>query len=1046
MRSHLLKNVCFALFLIAGALAGVTTFTIAQAPPPPADQLVLECGPPADVGDRIDTSGFYVPNYPADRTDRIEMRLISWTTGIFTIYLEARENSFDGRLIGIAPLTIEFTGTVPVDVSFPFFDAPFPRGQTVTFQFQVLENTGPVIFFDIGPCGLGDPGCDLCGGRIVQTENLAPPLGSFRRNSVYVKIYSPPCKLENHASAPDFAKTGQSERFVANSWTEDCAGAVTVDWDFGDGTHSNQADAEHAYAAPGIYTWICRASLGGESTTESGIVRVGNYLFVKTDGSGDQCSQASPCSIETALVNANDGDTVILAAGTYTGTGAEVAKIEKTLAFVGGWDGTDSTFYPNCRPDMTTTLDGQGARRVIFIKPGTFPLVQCIEIRRGSSSEKGGGIMAEGASLTLRDVGVEDCSSDTQGVTDGLGGGLYFTGGDLFVYRGSFINNYASCAAGCAGARGGAIYAGLASSVEIAKSLFKENGAWLGGALHLEQSPFSITDCTFQKNGKSHMTGYGGAIQAGQGNGIIRRTRFEKNFASNDNGTIALIDSKADLSENEIICDNNYRVPGIGAYRCLVSFTNNSVSSGSSALLDYAALYLENSDIMALHNTFARNGGAENGTAFGILNGSADLKNNIFAGNGRAVFAGEGGSIDMDHTLWGSGAWANGTETFGPGSVKRSTDIYGDPLFASPDENNYHISVGSPAVDTGLNAGILIDIDGAPRPAINGYDIGADELDRGNPLSLNPSATPSNGMAPLEVAFSGDFNGGAPGYTYLWDFGDGESSADRNPHHTYTQPGEYHPIFKVTDGFGSSASETLNISVVAACGLGCQATVPETGIAGETVSFAVTISATHCAGEPTVAWDFGDGSSSAEQNPTHTYSAPGQYTWSVSVKVEDLVCKKTGAIKISQPCTLECGVTTPTSARAGSPVPFKASSTSSGCSGEVSYLWDFGDGATGAGMETSHTYSAAGTFTWTMRAKIQGISCTRTGQITISAAIPGDCDGDGAVSIGEVQKAINMFLGAAPPDCGVDCNGDGKISIGEVQKVINAFLGLPSSC
>ena len=60
--------------------------------------------------------------------------------------------------------------------------------------------------------------------------------------------------------------------------------------------------------------------------------------------------------------------------------------------------------------------------------------------------------------------------------------------------------------------------------------------------------------------------------------------------------------------------------------------------------------------------------------------------------------------------------------------------------------------------------------------------------------------------------------------------------------------------------------------------------------------------------------------------------------------------------------------------------------------------------------------------------------------------LPGDCDGNGQVSIGEVQKAINMFLGTQAPACGVDCNGDGTVSIGEVQKVINAFLGLASSC
>lgn len=59
---------------------------------------------------------------------------------------------------------------------------------------------------------------------------------------------------------------------------------------------------------------------------------------------------------------------------------------------------------------------------------------------------------------------------------------------------------------------------------------------------------------------------------------------------------------------------------------------------------------------------------------------------------------------------------------------------------------------------------------------------------------------------------------------------------------------------------------------------------------------------------------------------------------------------------------------------------------------------------------------------------------------------PGDCEGNGAVSIGEVQQAINMFLEIIPPDCGVDCNRDGMVSIGEAQKVINGFLGLAAGC
>jgi len=46
-------------------------------------------------------------------------------------------------------------------------------------------------------------------------------------------------------------------------------------------------------------------------------------LFVTPGGGGD-CSQASPCGLQTALSQAVDGDTLYLAQGTYTGTGGAV--------------------------------------------------------------------------------------------------------------------------------------------------------------------------------------------------------------------------------------------------------------------------------------------------------------------------------------------------------------------------------------------------------------------------------------------------------------------------------------------------------------------------------------------------------------------------------------------------------------------------------------------------------------------------------------------------------------------------------------------------
>lgn len=58
---------------------------------------------------------------------------------------------------------------------------------------------------------------------------------------------------------------------------------------------------------------------------------------------------------------------------------------------------------------------------------------------------------------------------------------------------------------------------------------------------------------------------------------------------------------------------------------------------------------------------------------------------------------------------------------------------------------------------------------------------------------------PSEGPAPLEVAFSAlprdDVGDGA---TWLWDFGDGATTTEQNPDHTYTEPGDYEVTLRLT--------------------------------------------------------------------------------------------------------------------------------------------------------------------------------------------------------------------------------------------------------
>jgi len=69
------------------------------------------------------------------------------------------------------------------------------------------------------------------------------------------------------------------------------------------------------------------------------------------------------------------------------------------------------------------------------------------------------------------------------------------------------------------------------------------------------------------------------------------------------------------------------------------------------------------------------------------------------------------------------------------------------------------------------------------------------------------------------------------------------------------------------------------------------------------------------------------------------------------------------------------------------------------------------------------------------------------GQVVVTACA-GDCNGNGTVTIGEVTKCVNLFLGqplcnpASPAaSCPVaDANNNGTVSIGEVTQCVNRFL------
>jgi hypothetical protein len=92
------------------------------------------------------------------------------------------------------------------------------------------------------------------------------------------------------------------------------------------------------------------------------------------------------------------------------------------------------------------------------------------------------------------------------------------------------------------------------------------------------------------------------------------------------------------------------------------------------------------------------------------------------------VYASQSSTVTMEATLWGIGPWANGIDRAGAGAFYTGTiHLAGNPNFVDPDHGNFHIGSKSSALDTGIDAGVMIDVDNHRRPLGFGFDIGADE-------------------------------------------------------------------------------------------------------------------------------------------------------------------------------------------------------------------------------------------------------------------------------------------------------------------------------
>jgi len=112
------------------------------------------------------------------------------------------------------------------------------------------------------------------------------------------------------------------------------------------------------------------------------------------------------------------------------------------------------------------------------------------------------------------------------------------------------------------------------------------------------------------------------------------------------------------------------------------------------------------------------------------------------------------------------------------------------------------------------------------------------------------------------------------------------------------------------------------------------------------------------------AWDFGDGATANTATASHTYAAGGTYT--VVLTVTDNQGSTNTATKQVTVVANQPPVGSFTANVSNLNASFDASASSDPDGTVASYAWDFGDGTTGTGVNPTHTYGSAGSFTVTL--------------------------------------------------------------------------------
>lgn len=242
--------------------------------------------------------------------------------------------------------------------------------------------------------------------------------------------------------------------------------------------------------------------------------------------------------------------------------------------------------------------------------------------------------------------------------------------------------------------------------------------------------------------------------------------------------------------------------------------------------------------------------------------------------------------------------------------------------------------------------------------------------------------------------------------TYLWNFGDGDSSTVQDPAYTFPGPGTYDVCLTI-DVRDSGCSNQYCTLISVDCQDSANFNYTNTG----GLTFQFTDISTGEDTSVTYSWSFGDGTASPEKNPVHTFTSTGTHDVCLTIRNVDQGCTSTYCTTVVITCNDSAGFT-----YTNNGYTYHFSDMSAGEDTSAAFDWNFGDGDSSTTKNPIHTYFSSGAYQVCLKMTDVDVSCSSEYCQTINVI-------SGINWAGGLNNYIRVYPNPATDKVYIDLNG-----------------------